>query len=359
MDHDSKNEARDEIGSEGDVNGLMTNYRAVTISRGSGGWGGPISVLPDGQKKYVVSVTGGGIHPVAKHIAELTGAEPIDGFSNSIEAAEMACVVIDCGGTARCGVYPKMGVQTVNVIPTSPSGPLMRFILETNFVSGVSESDIMLSEANAKPDESDASPVMQAAQLDPEPIPEPNAQQEPSFGSPNSGLADRAGRRIAWIMNLFVQSGRDTIETVLKNVLPFMAFVSMLTGVFLYTGFGEFVGRTLSPLTGNIGGLLVLSAILAMPILSPLLGPGSVLAQVAGVLIGVEIGLGHFPPQLALPALFAITPQAGCDFAPVGLTLGEAKPETVRVGVPAILLSRQITGPISVLIAYVFSIGLY
>jgi glucitol/sorbitol PTS system EIIB component len=29
------------------------------------------------------------------------------------------------------------------------------------------------------------------------------------------------------------------------------------------------------------------------------------------------------------------------------------------VGVPAILISRLITGPISVLIAYAFSIGLY
>lgn len=44
---------------------------------------------------------------------------------------------------------------------------------------------------------------------------------------------------------------------------------------------------------------------------------------------------------------------------PVGLTLGEAKPETIEVGVPAVLISRQITGPISVLIAYLFSFGLY
>jgi len=39
--------------------------------------------------------------------------------------------------------------------------------------------------------------------------------------------------------------------------------------------------------------------------------------------------------------------------------LGEAKPETVTVGVSAILISRQFTGPISVLIAYAFSAGLY
>jgi sorbitol-specific phosphotransferase system component IIBC len=49
----------------------------------------------------------------------------------------------------------------------------------------------------------------------------------------------------------------------------------------------------------------------------------------------------------------------GCDFIPVGLALGEAEPETVEVGVPAVLFSRMITGPLAVVIGYVFSIGLY
>jgi sorbitol-specific phosphotransferase system component IIBC len=45
--------------------------------------------------------------------------------------------VIDCGGTARVGVYPMKKVKTVDVHPTSPAGPLMQFITEELFVSGV------------------------------------------------------------------------------------------------------------------------------------------------------------------------------------------------------------------------------
>jgi glucitol/sorbitol PTS system EIIB component len=167
------------------------------------------------------------------------------------------------------------------------------------------------------------------------------------------------GRSVGSVVATLYQAGRDTIEQVIRNILPFMAFISMVIGIILFTGIGSLIAHTLSPLASNIFGLLLISIICAIPVLSPLLGPGAVIAQIVGTLLGVEIGLGHIPAQYALPALFAINPQVGCDFIPVGLALGEAEPETTEIGVPAVLMSRLITGPLAVVIAYFASFGMY
>ncbi len=169
----------------------------------------------------------------------------------------------------------------------------------------------------------------------------------------------RIGKAVGGVVGILYQAGRDTIETVLRNILPFMAFIAVIVGIVNHTGIGDALARLIEPLAGSLPGLLAISVFCAIPVLSPVLGPGAVIAQIVGVLLGTRIGAGDIPPQYALPALFAIDPQVGCDFIPVGLALGEAEPETVEVGVPAVLFSRLITGPLSVVIAYFASFGLY
>jgi PTS system glucitol/sorbitol-specific IIB component len=334
---------------------VTKTYKAVKISRGSGGWGGPLVIQPTEQRNKVVSVTGGGIHPVAKLIADMTGAEAVDGFKAPPIESEMAVVVVDCGGTARCGVYPRKRIPTVNLTPVGQAGPLAQFITEDIYVSGVKPANVAMADGSEPVTAAGA-----ATGTGPSPTDSPAvraADTAPESEGGLVGLISSIGRVMGRVVGIFFNAGRRTIDQVIRNVLPFMAFVTMLIGLILYTGIGDVLAQPMGPLANNIVGLLIISAICGLPFLSPILGPGAVIAQVIGVaIIGPQIANGTISPAMALPALFAYNTQVGCDFVPVGLALGEAKPKTIEIGVPAVLISRQIMGPVSVLIAWVFSL---
>ncbi|TIV65523.1 MAG: PTS sorbitol transporter subunit IIB [Mesorhizobium sp.] len=331
---------------------MAKTYKAVKISRGSTGWGGPLVIEPTDQRNKVVSVTGGGIHPVAQLIADMTGAQAVDGFKAPPIESEMAVVVVDCGGTARCGVYPRKRIPTVNLTPVGQAGPLAQFITEDIYVSGVKPANVTMADGSEAVTTAGGAATMSSSNNTTARAAEPL----PSEGG-LIGLISSIGRVMGRVVGIFFNSGRRTIDQVVRNVLPFMAFVTMLIGLILYTGIGDVLAQPMGPLANNIVGLLVISAICGLPFLSPILGPGAVIAQVIGVaIIGPQIANGTISPAMALPALFAYNTQVGCDFVPVGLALGEAKPKTIEIGVPAVLISRQIMGPVSVLIAWVVSL---
>lgn len=326
----------------------------VKITHGSNGWGGPLTVYETETRKVVVSTTGGSIHPLAQKIADLLQVPVIDGFNHKVEPEEIIIAVVDCGGTLRCGVYPKMGVKTIDIHPISPSGPLAKYINEENFVSGVKEENIALAEEAISKEETPSSSVSH-----PVTPPETSDEAESKEQKGIVGIMTTVGRGIGSVVNVFYQAGRDTLDVVIKNILPFMIFVSIIVGIINYTGVGNVLANAIKPLAGSLPGLIGISIFCAIPFLSPVLGPGAVIAQVIGVLLGVEIGRGTIPISYSLPALFAINSQVGCDFVPIALTLAEAEDDTVNYGVPAMLFSRLITGPAAVLIAFVFSFGLY
>ena len=281
----------------------MSEYKSVIVSAGSGGFGGPLTLTPDEKRNKIVNITGGVISDVAVRLGEMTGAEVVDGFA--------------------------------------------QYIKPDIYVSAVKPANIAFSDGTAAP---------AAAQTEEA---KPKYDTSKKITEQSGSLMAKVGQMMGGIVATFYQAGRESINTLITTILPFMAFVSMLIGVILGSGFGDFVAHFVSPLAASPIGLVILALICSFPLLSPFLGPGAVIAQVVGVLIGVEIGLGHIPPNLALPAVFAINVQCACDFIPVGLGLAEADAKTVEIGVPAVLYSRFMTGPLAVIIAWVASAGLY
>lgn len=339
----------------------MAEYRSIRVEHGAGGFGGPLVITPTEQRNKVMYITGGGAEPecLAK-IVELTGLTPVNGFKTNCPEEELALVIIDCGGTLRCGIYPKKRIPTINVMPVGKSGPLAQFITEDIYVSAVTSKQVTLAEGAEAPVK---------AQAEEKPAEEKKTEgvkfsadkkvSETLASQEKKSLVTVIGLGAGKVVNTFYQAARDAIQTCITTLLPFMGFVSLLIGIINGSGFGDAFASILTPLAGNIGGLVILGIVCSIPGLSALLGPGAVIAQIVGTLVGAEIGKGNIAPQLALPALFAINTQGACDFIPVGLGLAEAETETIEVGVVSVMYSRFATGWIRVLLAYAASFGLY
>lgn len=334
-------------------------YKSIKVVKGNGGFGGPLTITPTEEKHKFLYITGGGEKPeIVDKIAELTGMEPVNGFKTSIPDEEVALAIVDCGGTLRCGIYPKKGIPTINIVATGKSGPLAQYITEEIYVSAVGLDQISPADEAATA----AAPVVETAEKVETETPKTgtyDTSKKITEQRAESSFIARIGMGAGKVVAIFNQAARDAIQTMLNTILPFMAFVSLIIGIINGTGVGNWLSSILGPLAGNIWGLILLGFVCSLPFLSPLLGPGAVISQLVGALIGTEIGKGNIPPQMALPALFAINTQNGCDFIPVGLGLAEADSETVEVGVPSVLYSRFLNGVPRVIIAWIASFGLY
>lgn len=260
----------------------MSELRAIRIERGPQGFGGPLIIRPTEQKNKVMYITGGGTAPEClKKIVELSGMTPVDGFHGSAPEEELAMVIVDCGGTLRCGIYPQKRIPTVNVMPVGKSGPLANFITEDIYVSAVTSKQISLAE------EGEAVQATEVSEKKEEKAVKFNADQKVSetlAAQENKSIITKVGLGVGKFVNTFYQAGRDAIQTCITTLLPFMAFVSLLVGIINGSGFGNAFAKLLTPLAGNVFGLVALGVICSIPGLSALLGPGAVIAQIVGTI---------------------------------------------------------------------------
>ena len=338
----------------------MTKYNTIKISKGKGGFGGPLIITPTEDKHKFIYVVGGGEKPeIVDLISEKSGMEPVNGFKTSIPDEEIALAIIDCGGTLRCGIYPQKKIPTVNIMATGKAGPLAKYITEDIYVSSVGINQIEVVD-NAVSNESTLSTnVVNTASKEEKSTNYSTEKKLTEQNAEKGSMIAKFGMGAGKVISIMNQAARNSVQTVINTILPFMAFVAMLIGVIQGSGIGDVIANVMAPLAGKIWGLILIGFISSLPFLSPLLGPGAVIAQVIGTLIGVEIGAGNIPPNLALPALFAINTQNAADFIPVGLGLQEADPETVEVGVPSVLYSRFLNGAPRVIVAWLASFGMY
>ena len=342
-------------------------YRSVTIVRGDGGYGGPLTVTPTPERHKVLYMTGG-VHepePLQKILA-LSGMEAVNGNKETCPDEEVALAIIDCQGTLRCGIYPGKGIPTVNILATGRSGPLAKYMTEDLYVSAVTSAQVtgaMEAEPEEKTPEDTEDPriLREKEEAKEEGVSDPLTEK----GSEETGTKASLGMALEPVMaagrvvSLFRQAASEAVKTCLEMILPFMGFAALFVGICRGSGLTGFLAGLMQPAGSSLPGLMLLGIICSIPGLSAVLGAGAAAAQIFSTVIGTLIASGSLTPAMALPALFAINCQCACDFIPVGLGMTEARPETTQVGIAAVTMSRFATGWIRILIAVVFSIGLY
>src|SRR6185503_14083800 len=73
------------------------------------------------------------------------------------------------------------------------------------------------------------------------------------------------GKTDGGVVNVLYQAGRDTIDTVIRNSLPFMAFIAVLIGIINESGIGDWLAHLVEPLAGSLLGLVAISIFCSIP----------------------------------------------------------------------------------------------
>lgn len=144
------------------------------------------------------------------------------------------------------------GIPTINIVPTGKSGPLAQYITEDIYVSAVGLEQIqpLMETSDNKETVNTTSPDKKYKYDTSKKITEQKAEQQNWIAKIGMG----AGKVVA----TFNQSAREAVDTMIRTVIPFMAFVSLLIGVIQGSGIGNVFANIMAPLAGNAVGLTII-----------------------------------------------------------------------------------------------------
>lgn len=197
--------------------------KTVLIKKGHSGIGDDMYLYRD-TSKVILSLTGKSIDPVAKKLSEMLDMPIVNGFDAMPDDKKILCVVINCGGSLRCGIYPQKRIKTINVLPTGAMGPLAKYITEDIYISDVSNESLSLIETIHQSIETD-----EAVELV-EPLPagdasatasaskDPGAKPRSSVTNTALELMTRFATSIGNFVSLLYASARESVELCIKTL---------------------------------------------------------------------------------------------------------------------------------------------
>lgn len=151
------------------------------------------------------------------------------------------------------------------------AGPLAQFISEDNYVSGVTIEQLVLVDTAEAPDGEPEPVSVTAPRIITTPPPARGAEKLVR-------MVERTGTAVGHVIALLFAASREAVDVSLRNVIPFMAFVSLLIATVQETALGSLIAHALTPLANSLWGLVLLSLICGIPFLSRCSGRGSHLA---------------------------------------------------------------------------------
>ena len=136
-------------------------------------------------------------------------------------------MIIDCGGTLRCGIYPQKRIPTININPVGKSGPMAKYITEDIYVSGVKNDNICIGRWICST-YSEAAPAKEEKDFK---YSADKKVSETMGSSSKSSFIQKIGMGAGKVVATFNSAAKESTNTVLHTIIPFMGFVSLLIGI--------------------------------------------------------------------------------------------------------------------------------